>query len=86
MDYQKLDARLSEALAAAEGPATFEVFVDIAPDAPTDDLERLERLGLRRPRGDESVVTAQLTRARVGEVSDVPAVRQVRLSRRLRHS
>jgi hypothetical protein len=62
------------------------VFVEIAPDAANDDLERLARLGLSRPRGNESVVTAQLSRGLVGEVSDVPAVRQVRLSRHLRHS
>jgi hypothetical protein len=86
VDYQKLDAKLNEALAAPEGPATFDVFVEITPDAANDDLERLVRLGLPRPRGRESVVTARLSRTLVGEVSDVPAVRQVRLSRRLRHS
>lgn len=86
MDYQKLDAKLSEALAAPEGSATFEVFVEITPDAANDDLERLVQLGLPRLRGRESVVTARLSRTLVGEVSDVPAVRQVRLSRRLRQS
>ena len=86
MDYQKLDARLAEALSAPDGHTEFEVFVEIARDAADGDVDRLARLGVRRLREDEAVVTAQLSRAHVGDVSDVPAVRYVRLSRRLRHS
>ena len=86
MDQRKLDAKLSEALAASGPNARFEVFVEIAGDADADEVDRLATLGVRRAHGDESIVTAELSPKHVGDVSEIRAVRQVRLSRRLRHS
>ena len=85
MDHRKLDARLSEALATGDAYTRFEVFVEISGDAAPDDVERLARFGVQRRHGDETIITATLGRNGLDKVTGVPAVRQVRLSRRLRH-
>jgi hypothetical protein len=86
MDYTKLDARLSEALADSDARAGFDVFVEISPDATADEMDRLARLGVSRLSGDETIVTARLSRDQLDRVSELSAVRQVRLRRRLRHA
>lgn len=86
MDYRKLDAKLSEALAGAGGRSGFDVFVEIAPDAAAQDLAKLVEFGVTR-RGDaDTVITAHLSRDAVERVAGLKAVRQVRLRRRLRPS
>ena len=86
MDYRKLDARLSEALANPDDSARYEVFVEVAPDLPAAELSRLEQLGVCR-RGDvDTIMTAHLGRIDLNDVSELKGVRQVRLARRLRQS
>jgi len=86
VDYRKLDAKLSEALADAETRGGYDVFVEIAPDPAVQDVDRLAQLGVSR-RGDaDTVITAHLSREALGRVSELAAVRQVRLRRRLRHT
>ena len=86
MDYKKLDARLSEALAESDARAGYDVFVEIALDATDDEVDRLARLGVSRRGGDETIVTARLSRDTLEQVSELPAVRQLRLRRRLRQA
>jgi hypothetical protein len=84
MDYRKLDAKLSEALAENDEGARYEVFVEIAPDLAPHEVTRLEQLGVRRKSDLDTVVTASLGRKDLNDVSELPGVRQVRLARRLR--
>jgi hypothetical protein len=84
MDYRKLDARLSEALAENDEGAQYEVFVEIARDLTPDEVTRLEELGVCRRNDRDTVVTAHLGRKDLNDVSELPGVRQVRLGRRLR--
>jgi hypothetical protein len=86
MDYRKLDARLSEALADTEEGARYEVFVEVASDLAPDEVVRLEQLGVRRQGDLDTVVTAHLGRKDLDDVSELSAVRQVRLGRRLRQA
>jgi hypothetical protein len=84
MDYRKLDAKLSEALAENDEGARYEVFVEIARDLTPDEVARLEQLGVHRQSDRDTVVTAHLGRNDLNDVSELPGVRQVRLGRRLR--
>lgn len=84
MDYRKLDAKLSEALAENDEGARYEVFVEIARDLAPDEVARLEQLGVRRQSDRDTIVTAHLGRKDLSDVSELPGVQQVRLSRRLR--
>jgi hypothetical protein len=84
MDYRKLDARLSEALAENDEDVRFEVFVEIARDLTPDEVTRLEKLGVCRQDDRDTVVTAHLGRKDLNDLSELPGVRQVRLGRRLR--
>ena len=86
MDYRKLDAKLSEALASAGGRSGFDVFVEIAPDAAAQDLDKLVEFGVTRQGDADTVITAHLSRDAVERVAGLKAVRQVRLRRRLRPS
>ena len=86
MDYRKLDAKLSEALAGASARSGYDVFVEIAPDAAAQDVDRLAELGVRRQGDADTVITAHLSRQALERVSGLKAVRQVRLRRRLRSS
>ena len=86
MDYRKLDAKLSEALAGSGGRGGYDVFVEIVPDAAARDIDRLAALGVRRKGDTDTVITARLSRDAVERVSAFEAVRQVRLRRRLRPS
>jgi hypothetical protein len=84
MDYRKLDARLSEALAENDVDAQYEVFVEVARDLPPDEVTRLTELGVCRQGDHDTVITAHLGRKDLNDVSELPGVRQVRLGRRLR--
>ena len=84
MDYRKLDARLSEALAENDLDARYEVFVEVAQDLAPDEVTRLKELGVHRQGDLDTVVTAHLGRKDLDAVSELPGVRQVRLGRRLR--
>ena len=84
MDYRKLDARLSEALAETDEAARYQVFVEVAPNLTPDEITRLEQLGVRRQGDLRTVFTANLGRKDLGDVSELPGVRRVRLRRRLR--
>ena len=84
MDYRKLDARLSEALAENDEDARYEVFVEVAQDLAPDEAARLKELGVYRKGDLDTVVTAHLGRKDLDAVSELPGVRQVRLGRRLR--
>jgi|1186.fasta_scaffold347320_2 hypothetical protein len=84
MDYRKLDARLSEALAETDEDARYEVFVEIARDLAPEEITRLEQLGVCRQGDLDSVITAHLAREDLNQVSELPGVRRVRLGRRLR--
>jgi len=86
MNYRKLDARLSEALADADGGARYEVFVELAPGLTPDEVTRLEQLGVCRHGDLDTVVTAHLGRKDLEDVSELSGVRQVRLGRRLRQA
>ena len=86
VNFRKLDAKLSEALADADMRSRYEVFVEIAPDAAAQDVDRLAQLGVSRSGVTDTVITARLSREDLGHVSELPAVRQVRLRRRLRHT
>jgi hypothetical protein len=84
MDYRKLDARLSEALAENDEDVRYEVFVEVAQDLAPDEAARLKELGVYRQGDLDTVVTAHLGRKDLDAVSELPGVRQVRLGRRLR--
>ena len=86
MDFRKLDAKLSEALADTEAPGRYDVFVEIHTDPAAQDVERLAELGVRRSADADTVVTARLSREALELVSELPVVRQVRLRRRLRYT
>lgn len=86
MNFRKLDAKLSEALADPDMRSPYEVFVEIAPDATAQDVDRLAQLGVSRGSVRDTVITARLSREDLAQVSELPAVRQVRLRRRLRHT
>ena len=86
MDYRKLDAKLSEALAGAKGRGGYDVLVEIDPDAAAQDLDTLAEFGVTRQGDADTVITAHLSRDAVERVSGLKAVRQVRLRRRLRPS
>lgn len=85
MEYAKLDTRLSEALADADDETTvFEVFIDLDAAPAPDDLQRLARFGVAPDTGPSTIITARLSREALSVVSELPAVRQVTLRRRLR--
>jgi hypothetical protein len=68
------------------GEIRYDVFIEIAPGAAPPDVDRLARLGVTRSSDSDTVVTARLSREDLGQVSELAAVRQVRLRRRLRHA
>ena len=84
MDYRKFDARLSEALTETPSKARYDVLIELAPTAAPGEVERLEQLGVRRHGSGESVVTARVSARDLDSLSELPAVRQIRLKRRLR--
>lgn len=90
MEHRKLDAKLSEALANASGSAArYEVFIELSPEATADNvasLSQLEQIGVTSRGATGGVVTARVNAETLSAVSDLPAVRYVRLRRRLRTS
>ena len=80
MDHTKLDAALAAALAAAPQPddAALNVLVHLDPASADHDL--LARMGVRGHDERTAVGTATLSPAQVAELSELPWVRQIRLS------
>ena len=84
MDYRKFDARLSEALAEQNSEARYEVLIELDPSPAPAEASRLAQLGVAAASPGKTVITARLRRADLEPLSDLAAVRQVRLKRRLR--
>jgi hypothetical protein len=85
MDYAKLDAGAAQAVDAdpRSDARSFQVFVHLAgpPDAALRD--RLVACGVGDAGSGRTILTAILSAREIGELSDEPRVRQIRLSRRL---
>ncbi len=83
-DHAKLDAALASALEDVPGPdaRVLPVFVELSGEVPDAGRSMLSELGVGEPTG--SVATATLSARQVGELSDQPWVRYLRLSGRLR--
>lgn len=84
MDYRKFDARLSEALAETDAKARYEVLIELDPDPAPADAARLAELGVAQRGSGDTIVTARMPRADLEPLSELAAVRQVRLKRRLK--
>jgi hypothetical protein len=84
VDYRKFDARLSEALAEQNANARYDVLIELEPNPAPEDADRLSQLGITERRTGETVVTARVRRQDLEPLSELAAVRQVRLKRRLR--
>ena len=84
MDYRKFDARLSEALAETDPKARYDVLIELDPHPAPDEAGRLAQLGLDPRDAGDTVVTARLSRKELDPLSELAAVKQVRLKRRLK--
>ena len=86
MDYRKIDAALAAALDEVKDPErrALLVFIHTA-HAPGDaEVAFLEDLGVGGVMGGRQVFTATLSARAIGELSDQPWLRYMKLSRRLR--
>jgi hypothetical protein len=83
-DHAKLDAALASALEDVPDPdaRALPVFVEVSAELPAAGRSMLEELGAGEPLGN--VATATLSARQVGDLSDQPWVRYLRLSGRLR--
>lgn len=83
-DHAKLDAALASALEDLPGPEArvLPVFVEVTGDLPEAGRSMLNELGMGEPTGN--LATGTLSARQVGELSDQPWVRYLRLSGRLR--
>jgi hypothetical protein len=100
MDYSKLDAGLAAALEdASEGtqksptsprrggaaaPGGLSVFVHLDPQLSRAEKAKLAELGLPIGSAQGGIATATLSPEQVGQLSEQPSVRQLRLSTPLR--
>jgi hypothetical protein len=83
MDYRKLDAALASALAQAPPGARLAVFIEVERQVVTDrEADRLRDLGAAA--AGAGLFRAELEAGSLGELSEWPWVRSLRLSRRLR--
>ena len=86
MDYQKIDAALAAALDEVRDPEERAISVFIHTEHAPMDAEAafLEDLGVGGVTGGRQVFTATLSPRAIGELSDQPWLRYMKLSRRLR--
>ncbi len=83
MDYRKLDAALASALAQAPPGARLAVFIEVERQVVTDsEADRLRDLGAAA--AGAGLFSAELEADSLGELSEWPWVRSLRLSRRHR--
>lgn len=86
MNYQKIDASLSEALSGK--PLTDEadliVFIrtHIPPD--TEQIEELKRLGVKDASAQRNLVSAKISSRAVSELSEKPWIESLTLSEQLK--
>lgn len=86
MDYQKIDAALAAALDEVKDPEERAISVFIHTEYAPRDAEAafLEDLGVGGVTGERQVFTATLSPRAIGELSDQPWLRYMKLSRKLR--
>ena len=86
MDYDKLDADLSAELdgVADSNAATLPVFIHTDQPPGPDEEALLKQLGVSGEIAGRDVLTANLSRAAIDELSRQPWVRYLKLSRKLR--
>jgi hypothetical protein len=86
MDYRKLDAALAAALDEVENPEepALAVFIHTAHTLSTTEAKFLEGLGVSGIGRKRQVFTATLSPRAIGELSEQPWLRYMKLSRRLR--
>lgn len=86
MDYQKIDAALAAALDEVKNPEERAISVFIHTEHAPGDAEAafLKDLGVGGLTGGRQVFTATLSPRAIGELSDQPWLRYMKLSRKLR--
>ncbi|MBI3271583.1 MAG: hypothetical protein HYZ53_21510 [Planctomycetes bacterium] len=86
MDRTKIDAPLVAALDDVKDPEErgLLVFVHASGSPPADDLRFLEELGVAAQAATKPIFTATLSANGLGQLTDRPWVRYVRLSSKLR--
>jgi hypothetical protein len=84
MDYAKIDAALAMALGDPESPddRTLLVFIKMNTAPQGAEKSRLEEMGIKA--SSAGTVTATVSPNDVDELSEMPSIRSIRLSRRLR--
>jgi hypothetical protein len=85
-DYKKLDAALATALESAQDPEAplFSVFIHTEPTFNKDKIAFLEKLGVKVGSGEQLIFTGTFSARIIGELSEQPWVRYLKLSRKLR--
>jgi hypothetical protein len=86
MDYRKIDAALAAALDEVQDPEerALSVFIHTTHVPDTAEAELLQNLGIGGVTGGRQVFTATLSARAIGELSEQPWLRYMRLSARLR--
>lgn len=80
MNWQKLDAALAAAVSKRKDDS-FSVFIRLNPQLDNDDLRFLVRLGIT---GISTIATANLSIRSIEELSDMPLVQSISLTKRFR--
>jgi hypothetical protein len=86
VNYQKIDAALAAAIADVENEdqASFGVFIETNSMLGDGEASLLKKFGVGGVAPDRKVFTANLSAPAIGELSERPWVRFIRLSQRLR--
>lgn len=81
VEFSKLDAALSSALSESpDNGRRFTVFISFTSPLSGFDVDELRGHGVRNATADRTILTATLPRQIIGELSELPRVRSIRLS------